>query len=114
MILTILIVILILNAAILIISILLQPRSQGGIGSAFGVGVADSIFGGKGGMDFLTKLTAVLSVVFVTLIMIINFYLGAPTQQGTIMEREETPTQQTQPTSQGEQPQSQPVQPGTE
>jgi len=89
MLLTILLILLVVNAIILIISILLQPRSQGGLGSTFGVGVADNIFGGKGGLDFLTKLTAVMAIVFVIIIMAINFTVASPGQhQGPAMERD--------------------------
>ncbi len=88
--LTILIALLVLNAIILIIAILLQPRSQGGIGAAFGVGYADTIFGGRGGMEFLTKLTAVLSAVFVILVLGINVYLSTPRAPKSLMEREAT------------------------
>ncbi len=86
---TILLILLVVNALVLIVSILLQPRSQDGIGAAFGGGVADNIFGGKGGLGFLTKLTAVLSIVFVIIIMAINFTVASPGQrQGPAMERD--------------------------
>ncbi|RKZ25580.1 preprotein translocase subunit SecG [bacterium] len=79
MVLYILVGLLALDAVILIISIILQPRSQGGRGAAFGGSTgAGTFFGGRGGMDFLTKLTAILSVVFVILIMAVNFYIGSP------------------------------------
>jgi len=109
MILTILLVLLVLNAIILIVSIMLQPRSQGGVGAAFGVGVADNIFGGKGGMEFLTKLTAVLSGVFVVLITVINIYLAMPSSHRNLMKREgsSTATQQV-PAEQGQGGQTQP------
>ena len=96
MVLTILLILLVLNAIILIVSIMLQPRSQGGMGAAFGTGVADNIFGGKGGMEFLTKLTAVLSGLFIILIVIVNLYLSTPKKQENLMERGESaiPVQQ--------------------
>ena len=83
---------LILDAIILMVSILLQPRSQGGIGAAFGgAGYASTLLGGKGGMEFLTKLTAILSLVFVALILAVNFYVASP-GAGIRMERESAPT----------------------
>jgi preprotein translocase subunit SecG len=81
----------------LIIAILLQPRSQGGLGAAFGGGYADTLFGGRGGMEFLTKLTAILSAIFVVLIVGINIYLSTPRAHKSIMERETTQTVPVQP-----------------
>ena len=85
--LTVLVILLVLVAFVLIVAILLQPRSQGGLGAAFGVSGADMLFGGHGGMEFLTKLTAVLSVVFVLLVLGINIYLATPRAPKSLMER---------------------------
>jgi len=94
MLLTILIVLLVIDAIVLIVSILLQPRSQGGLGAAFGgSGYASTLFGGKGGMEFLTKVTAVLSLIFVALIIAVNVYITSPHSAGGMMDRS-TPTQQ--------------------
>jgi len=85
----ILLVLIVITAIVIIVAILLQPRSQGGVGAAFGMGMGDNLFGGKGGMDFLTKATAVLSLVFVVLIMAYNFAMAHPTAQNSpAMERE--------------------------
>ncbi len=92
MLLYILVALLILDAIILVISIILQPRSQTGLGAAFGGALgAGTLFGGRGGMEFLTKLTAILSIVFVILIMAVNFYIGTPRTGGSLMERSGTP-----------------------
>ena len=79
MLLWILVALLILDAIALVVLVILQPRSQGGgMGSAFGASqTVTQIFGGKGGLDFLTKLTAYLSIVFVALIMGVNFYIAS-------------------------------------
>jgi len=95
--LTVLVVLLVLTSVILIVAILLQPRSQGGLGAAFGVGYADTLFGGRGGMEFLTKLTAILSAIFVVLVVGINIYLSTPRTHKSIMERETTQTVPVQP-----------------
>ncbi len=89
MVLLILVGLLALDAVILVVAIILQPRSQGGgLGAAFGGSAgAGAFFGGRGGMEFLTKLTAVLCVVFVILIMAVNFYIGAPKNSGNTMQR---------------------------
>ena len=45
-------------AAILIVTVLLQPGSKGGgLGSSFGGGGANSAFGARGSAPFLAKLT---------------------------------------------------------
>ncbi len=106
MLLYILIALLVLNAAVLIIAILLQPRGPGGLSAAFGGGgYVGAIFGGRGGLDFLTKLTAVLALIFVVLILVINVYISSPRAPKSLMKREVVPTApagQTQtPTQQG-------------
>lgn len=83
---------LILDIVVLIVSIVLQPRGQGGLGAAFGGAFsANTLFGGKGGMEFLTKLTAVLSLVFVALIMALNFYIASGSGKRSLMQRSGTP-----------------------
>ena len=100
----ILIGLLILDVIILIISIMLQPRGQGGLGAAFGGALsANTLFGGRGGMEFLTKLTAVLCLVFVALIMAVNFYIASGRGGGSLMKRDTSS-----PLSVPAQPQEQP------
>lgn len=100
MLLYILVILLALDAVILVVSIILQPRSQGGLGAAFGGAMgAGTLFGGKGGMEFLTKLTAILSILFVALIMAVNFYIASPRGGGSLMRREAAPTSVPAPSS---------------
>ena len=88
-----LLALLVIDAILIIISILLQPRSQYGIGSTFGGGgYATELFGGRGGMAFLTKVTAVLSIIFLILIFALNHYLASPSRPRPMMEREAAPT----------------------
>ena len=52
-------------AAILIVTVLLQPGSKGGgLGSSFGGGGANSAFGARGSAPFLAKLTYWLAAGF--------------------------------------------------
>ena len=49
---------------LLILVILLQPGKGGDLGSIFGGGTSDSIFGSSGAVPFLSKVTRVLAVLF--------------------------------------------------
>ena len=44
--------------------VLLQPGKGGSVGSAFGGGSSDSLFGGRGATPFLAKLTSGAALVF--------------------------------------------------
>ncbi len=48
----------------LILIVLLQSGKGADIGSAFGGGSSQTVFGGRGAATFLTKLTSVLAVLF--------------------------------------------------
>src|SRR5262245_46164314 len=50
----------------LILVVLLQP-GRGGIGGAFGGGSSQTVFGGSGAGNFLTKLTSVSAALFMIL-----------------------------------------------
>lgn len=81
-----LIALLVIDTLLLAAVILLQPgRDQGivGIGSAY----ATTLLGGKGGVEFLTKATIVLSVIWVALIIGINVYISGARYSAPTMER---------------------------
>ena len=54
----------VLVSIILIIIVLLQPGKGGDLGSVFGGGTSESVFGASGAIPFLTKLTRLFAVVF--------------------------------------------------
>ena len=54
----------IIVAIVLIIVVLLQPGKGGDLGSVFGGGTSESVFGASGAVPFLTKLTRLFAVVF--------------------------------------------------
>ncbi len=54
----------IIVSIILILAVLLQPGKSGDLGSMFGGGSSESVFGSSGAVPFLSKLTRVLAVVF--------------------------------------------------
>lgn len=53
-----------LITVVLILVVLLQAGRGGGLGTALGGGSSQSVFGGSGGADFLTKLTQGLAIGF--------------------------------------------------
>ena len=54
----------ILVAVTLVVVILLQPGQAGGMGTAFGGGGSQTLFGSQGSTGFLGKLTAALGTLF--------------------------------------------------
>ncbi|MGI9534299.1 MAG: preprotein translocase subunit SecG [Thermodesulfobacteriota bacterium] len=54
----------VLVSVVLIIVVLLQPGKGGGLGSVFGGGSSESVFGASGAVPFLTKVTRLFAVVF--------------------------------------------------
>ena len=66
----------IIICAILILVILLQQSRGGGLGGALG-GSATQVFGGRGSANFMTRLTAVLAVLFMLTSMSLAFLSSA-------------------------------------
>ncbi len=58
----------------LIVLILLQPGKGGGLGSVFGGGSSDSVFGSSGAAPFLTKLTRLLALIFVITSLSLGYF----------------------------------------
>ena len=65
-------IIYIIVALVMVLSILLQAGKGGGLGSALGGGASQSVFGGGGGADFMSKLTQGFAATF----MISAMYLA--------------------------------------
>ena len=59
-------------SVLLVLIILLQPSKSGDIGSMFGGGSSESLFGSSGAMPFLVKMTRLLGLLFV----ITSLFLG--------------------------------------
>jgi preprotein translocase subunit SecG len=71
----------VLVSIVMIIAILLQP-SDGGLGTAFGGGGSQALFGGRGATHFLSKLTGVLAGVF--FVLSISIALITSTQKSVV------------------------------
>jgi preprotein translocase subunit SecG len=59
--------------AFLILVVLLQAGRGGGLGGAFGAGGSQTVFGSAGASNFLTRLTWVCAVLFMTLSMALAY-----------------------------------------
>jgi len=94
----------------LILGILLQSGSGGGLAGAFGGGgISSAVFGGRGAAPFLVKLSTILAVVFA--LSCISQSVIHPSKHATSIIQEQAkqrakqpppPQQQPPPTSQGE------------
>jgi len=58
----------------LIVLVLLQPGKGGDLGSVFGGGSSDSVFGSSGAMPFLSKLTRLLAIIFVITSLSLGYF----------------------------------------
>ncbi|MGQ0792666.1 MAG: preprotein translocase subunit SecG [Deltaproteobacteria bacterium] len=59
---------------LLIITVLLQPGKGGDLGSVFGGGASESIFGASGAVPFLTKFTRILAALFITTSLSLGYF----------------------------------------
>ncbi len=64
----------IIVCSFLIILILLQPGKGGDLGSVFGGGSSESVFGSSGAAPFLTKLTRLLALIFVITSLSLGYF----------------------------------------
>ncbi len=93
----------------LILAILLQSGSGGGLAGAFGGGgLSSAVFGGRGAAPFLSKLSTVLAVVFAlscisqSMIHPAKHAISIIQEQAKQRAKQPPPPQQPPPTSQGE------------
>ncbi len=56
----------VINVVLLIVVVLIQTGKGSEVGFAFGAGAAQTMFGSGGGKTFITRLTIILAVLFMT------------------------------------------------
>jgi len=78
----------------LILVVLLQSGKGGGLGSAFGGGTSQQIFGGAGAGNLLTRLTAIFAFAFMGLSVWLAFLSTTGEQALERAVREQTATQE--------------------
>lgn len=70
----------------LVLVILLQPGKSGDLGSVFGGGTSESVFGSAGAVPFLTKVTRLLAVVFLLSSLSLGYFSVQSIDQSVIEE----------------------------
>ncbi len=70
---------------VLVVVILLQTGSAGGMGAAFGGGGSQTLFGGSGSGKFFTRLTAIVAALFMITSISLTI-MSAHRAKGTVMK----------------------------
>lgn len=86
----------IIVSIILILAVLLQPGKSGDLGSMFGGGSSESVFGSAGAVPFLSKLTRVLAVVFFATSLSLG-YFAIRGSSSSVLQGETAPTAEFEP-----------------
>ncbi|MDP2134134.1 MAG: preprotein translocase subunit SecG [Sulfuritalea sp.] len=73
--------------------VLLQHGKGADMGAAFGSGASGSLFGATGSANFLSRVTAVLAVVFFLTSLALSYFATArPVVSGSVMDSAPVPT----------------------
>lgn len=70
----------------LILVILLQPGKSGDLGSVFGGGTSESVFGSAGAVPFLAKVTRLLAVIFLLSSLSLGYFSVQSLNESVIQE----------------------------
>lgn len=73
-------------SVLLVLIILFQPSKSGDIGSMFGGGSSESVFGSSGAMPFLVKMTRLLGLLFVITSLFLG-YTSVKSITGSVVEK---------------------------
>ena len=76
----------IIVSILLVLIILLQPSKSGDIGSMFGGGSSESVFGSSGAMPFLVKMTRLFGLIFVITSLFLG-YASVKSISGSVVEK---------------------------
>ena len=100
---TFVVVIHVLVCVVLIVSVLLQSGKGGGLSSAFGGGggaaggMSSQMFGGRGAASFLSKVTAIVAVLYMVLVIGLNLMQSEVQGPRSIIQEEALKNQQASP-----------------
>ena len=100
---TFIIVIHVLICVVLIVSVLLQSGKGGGLSSAFGGGgaaaggMSSQMFGGRGAASFLSKVTAIVAVLYMVMVIGLNLMPSEAQGPRSIIQEEALKNQQVSP-----------------
>ena len=84
---TILLIIHVIVALTLIGLILVQHGKGADAGAAFGSGASATVFGSQGSGNFLTRVTAILAVVFFSLSLALAYIAGQSSKQTSVVDQ---------------------------
>jgi len=87
---------------LLILVVLLQPGKSGDLGSIFGGGTSESVFGAAGAVPFLEKLTRGLAVLFMVSSLALGFFAAKGGTKSVITDVAPTAVEQTIPATENE------------
>lgn len=87
MIFTVLLAVHILLALLLIGVILLQQGKGATAGAAFGSGASSTVFGARGSASFLTRLTAILAVLFFSNSLLLAYLYGQTSKTTSLLDQ---------------------------
>ena len=84
----------IIVSILLVITVLLQPGKGGDLGSMFGGGTSESIFGASGAVPFLTKVTRILAVIFMVTSLSLGYFSARGISSSVITDSPSAPVEQ--------------------
>lgn len=87
MIFTVLLAVHILLALLLISVILIQQGKGATAGAAFGSGASSTVFGPRGSASFLTRLTSILAVLFLSNCLLLAYLYSQTTKQVSLLDQ---------------------------
>lgn len=76
----------IIVSILLIIVVLLQPGKSGDLGSIFGGGTSESIFGSSGAVPFLVKVTRGLAILFMLTSLTLGYFAASTTGKSVVKD----------------------------
>ena len=78
--------------ALLLIGVILIQQGKGATaGAAFGSGASSTVFGSRGSASFLTRLTAILAILFFSNSLLLAYLYGEATQPQSLLDHVQAP-----------------------
>ena len=87
----------IIVSILLIIVVLLQPGKSGDLGSIFGGGTSESIFGSSGAVPFLVKVTRGLAIMFMLTSLSLGYFAASGGGKSVVTDVPEAAVEETVP-----------------
>lgn len=91
---------------LLIIVVLLQPGKSGDLGSIFGGGTSESIFGSSGAVPFLVKVTRGLAILFMLTSLSLGYFAASSGGRSVVTDVPDSAFEETVPADQAVSPEA--------